>query len=557
MPAAQAAGTVRRMSSPASLETFERELSRLVAKFEKEFTAVTDPGYSEARLRQDYLDPFIRALGWDLENHAGLIQHHREVEIESRTDVAGRAKRADYLFRTDTRDRFICEAKKPRVTLGPRDAFQAKRYAWNKKLVLALLTDFEELKIFLVGGKPHKDSPDAGLWKTWHFRQYPLVAAEIWQLLGRENVAAGSIESEIDKLPKRAPAGRGKARQLYLIKPDRTRALDTDFLEFLDEARRELAGDLLKHNDRADLLEGTRLNEAVQSILDRLLFIRICEDRDIDTGTRLQSIVETWQRAWERDDGKKHRQDNLRLREEPPDMDGAGGGGSRSKLPRESLWRAVVQHIRALDRRPPSHVPFFNGNLFKQHFSEDLLLGDTWLAEFIGELSDDESPYLFNVIPVEILGSVYERFLGKVVRPHGRGVTIEDKPEVRKAGGVYYTPRYIVDYIVEQTVGRQLDVIAGENPGGARDPRAPSGDSPGGSENAPPVPESSAEGRAHGRPRRVAEASTRVECSTQARIAPTLAAFDRATRALRLLDPACGSGSFLIRAFERVCEHCA
>ena len=114
------------MSSPASLESFARELNRLVAKFEKEFAAVTDPGYSEARLRQDYLDPLIRALGWDLENHAGLVQQQREVEIESRTDVAGRAKRADYLFRTDTRDRFICEAKKPRVVLGPRDAFQPR-----------------------------------------------------------------------------------------------------------------------------------------------------------------------------------------------------------------------------------------------------------------------------------------------------------------------------------------------------------------------------------------------------------------------------------------------
>ena len=486
------------MSSPASLETFAHELSRLVAKFESGFAQFTDSSYSEARVRQDFLDPFFRALGWDLENHAGLVQQHREVEIESRTDVAGRAKRADYLFRTDRRDRFVCEAKKPRVTLGPRDAFQAKRYAWNKKVFVALLTDFEDLKIFLVGGKPHKDSPDVGLWKHWHFRQYPLVAAEIWQLLARENVAAGSIGSEIDKLPRRAPTGRGKARQLYLIKPDRTRELDTDFLEFLDDARRELASDILRHNDRADILADGRLNEAVQSILDRLLFIRICEDRDIDTGTRLQSIVETWQRAWDRDDGKKHRQEHLRISEEPPDMDGAGGGGSRSKLPRESLWRAVVQHLRALDRRPPSHVPFFNGNLFKPHFSEDLLLGDTWLAEFIGELSDDESPYLFNVIPVEILGSVYERFLGKVVRPHGRGVTIEEKPEVRKAGGVYYTPRYIVDYIVEQTVGRQLEAIAE---------------------------------------------------------AKTLTTFDKNTRALRLLDPACGSGSFLIRAFERVCEH--
>ena len=549
LPAVPGTGTLRRMSSPASLESFERELHRLVAKFEKEFTAVTDPGYSEARLRQDYLDPFIRALGWDLENHAGLIQHHREVEIESRTDVAGRAKRADYLFRTDTRDRFICEAKKPRVTLGPRDAFQAKRYAWNKKVHLALLTDFEDLKIFLVGGKPHKDLPDVGLWKSWHFKQYPLVAAEIWQLLARENVAAGSIESAIDKLPKRAPTGRGKARQLYLIKPDRTRELDTDFLEFLDEARRELAGDILRHNDRADILADGRLNEAVQSILDRLLFIRICEDRDIDTGTRLQSIVETWQRAWDRDDGKKHRQEHLRISEEPPDMDGAGGGGGRSRLPRESLWRAVVTHLRALDRRPPSHVPFFNGNLFKPHFSEDLLLGDTWLAEFIGELSDDESPYLFNIIPVEILGSVYERFLGKVVRPHGRGVTIEEKPEVRKAGGVYYTPRYIVDYIVEQTVGRQLEAVA-RVPGRVGVPPAapgilPGGPSARGGASIPNPAPSKSEVRAGGTPAPAGGTPT----------LPGFPAFERATRALRLLDPACGSGSFLIRAFERVCEH--
>ena len=484
------------MPAPATLHSFQAELARLVAKFENEFAAVTDPGYSEARLRQDYLDPLIRALGWDLANDAQLVQPQREVEIESRTDVAGRAKRADYLFRTDTRDRLVCEAKKPRVTLGPRDAFQAKRYAWNKKVHLALLTDFEELKVYIVGGKPRLDEPHIGLWKTWHFKDYPLAAAEIWSLLARESIAAGSIEKLIDTLPKRAPSGRGKARQPWLIKPDRARELDADFLNFLDEARRELAADLLRHNDRADLLEGTRLNEAVQCILDRLLFIRICEDRDIDTGTRLQSIVETWQREWDREDGKMHRQESLRISEEPPDMGGAGGG--RSALPRESLWRSVVAHLRALDRRPPSHVPFFNGNLFKPHFSEDLRLGDTWLAEFIGELSDDESPYLFNVIPVEILGSVYERFLGKVVRPHGRGVTIEEKPEVRKAGGVYYTPRYIVDYIVEQTVGRQLDGVAA---------------------------------------------------------AKTLATFDKATRALRLLDPACGSGSFLIRAFERVCEH--
>ena len=104
-------------------------------------------------------------------------------------------------------------------------------------------------------------------------------------------VVVGSIDQLIESLPKR-PTGKGKARQQWLIKPARPRALDADFLEFLDEARRELAADLYKHNDHDELLKENQLNDAVQRILDRILFLRICEDRDIDTGGLLQSIVE-------------------------------------------------------------------------------------------------------------------------------------------------------------------------------------------------------------------------------------------------------------------------
>ena len=485
------------MSTGDGFLNFEKELNRLVESFGKRIAELKSSDYNEAKLRDDFLNPFFRALGWDMENRAGLIQKEREVEIESATQIGGGRKRADYLFRTDKHDRFVCEAKKPAEELHSRYAFQAKRYAWNKGVPVAVLTDFEELKIYIVGGKPHIDEPHVGEWKSWHFRQYPLIARELWDLLARDKIAAGSIDAALDALPKKA-TGTGKARQQWLIKPDRTRALDTDFLEFLDETRRDLASDIYKNNDHDELLEGNKLTEAVQHIIDRILFLRICEDRDIDTGTTLQSIVETWRKKTGDDDtGRRAHQQPMELHEEPP----AWHGGSGLKAPKDSLWRAIVRHFRALDRRPPTHVPFFNGNLFKPHFTENLVLGDEWLAGFIGDLSDDYSPYLFNVIDVEILGSVYERFLGKVVRPQGRGITIEEKPEVRKAGGVYYTPRYIVDYIVEQTAGKLLDEIAAEK---------------------------ETEG---------------------------VKAFATRTEKLRLLDPACGSGSFLIRAFERVCEH--
>jgi hypothetical protein len=486
------------MPTDATFESFEKELNRLVESFGNRLAELKQPGYAEAQLRDDFLNPFFRALGWDMENRAGLIQREREVEIESATQIGGGRKRADYLFRTEKRDRFVCEAKKPAEELHARYAFQAKRYAWNKGVPVAVLTDFEELKIYIVGGKPHIDEPHVGEWKSWRFQQYPLVARELWDLLARDRVAAGSIDQALDALPKKA-AGTGKARQQWLIKPDRTRALDTDFLEFLDETRRDLASDLWKNNDHDELLDGNKLTEACQRVIDRILFLRICEDRDIDTGRTLQSIVETWRKnTGNEDTGRRaHQQPFDSLREEPP----ADYGNSGIRAPKDSLWRSVVRHFRALDRRPPTHVPFFNGNLFKPHFTENLIIGDEWLAGFIGDLSDDASPYLFNVIDVEILGSVYERFLGKVVRPAGRGITIEEKPEVRKAGGVYYTPRYIVDYIVEQTAGKLLDEIAAEK---------------------------EAEG---------------------------VKAFASRTEKLRLLDPACGSGSFLIRAFERVCEH--
>ena len=541
------------MPSDHSFEHFEKELNRLVESFGKRLAELKQPGYAEAQLRDDFLNPFFRALGWDMENRAGLIQQEREVEIESATQIGGRRKRADYFFRTDKRARFICEAKKPAEELHARAAFQAKRYAWNKGVPVAVLTDFEELKIYIVGSRPYLDEPQVGEWKHWNFRQYPLIARELWDLLARDKVATGSIDHAIEGLPKR-PTGKGKARQQWLIKPDRTRALDVEFLKFLDESRRDLASDLYKNNDHTELLDGDKLTEACQRIIDRILFLRICEDRDIDTGRTLQSIVETWRKnTGHEDTGRRaHQQPFGSMREEPP----ADFGSSGIRAPKDSLWRAVVRHFRALDRRPPTHVPFFNGNLFKPHFTEGLLLGDEWLAGFIGELSDDETPYLFSEIPVEILGSVYERFLGKVVRPHGKGITVEEKPEVRKAGGVYYTPRYIVDYIVEQTAGKLLDEIAGTSAAFVAVPPHPSPLPPGEGTATAGLRKSSASGSGPARDAALPLPAGEGRGEGERPIAAvTLKDFEKRTAALRLLDPACGSGSFLIRAFERVCEH--
>ena len=100
----------------------------------------------------------------------------------------------------------------------------------------------------------------------------------------------------------------------------------------------------------------------------------------------------------------------------------------------------------------------------------NLAIDDKVLKDIFDNLYYPQSPYEFSVLPADILGHVYERFLGKVIRlTPGRQVKIEEKPEVRKAGGVFYTPTYIVDYIVRQTVGPLLEGKTPAQVGGTGD----------------------------------------------------------------------------------------
>jgi len=134
---------------------------------------------------------------------------------------------------------------------------------------------------------------------------------------------------------------------------------------------------------------------------------------------------------------------------------------------------------------------FYNGSIFKSRPElEAVSVSNKVVRSIIRDLQPENSPYNFAVLPVEILGTIYERFLGRVVRTTDKQVKIEDKPEVRKAGGVYYTPQYIVDYIVKNTLGKLL-----------------------------------------------------AECKTPAEAAK-----------LKILDPACGSGSFLLGAYSALIE---
>jgi type I restriction-modification system DNA methylase subunit len=440
------------MATSATFSSFQSELQRLVTRFREDFAFTHSSAFDEANTRLRFIDPFFAALGWELTNPDQPL-HNAEVVLEEQADEKGRQKKVDYLFLINRMDKFVCEAKKPAENLI-RHAFQIQRYAYGKRLYVGLLTSFEETRLYVVGAKPDPRRPFDAV-RTWRFDDYEAHANEIWDLFARDNVANASLEKFVTELPK---TGRRGPKEGWFIKPERNRMVDEDFLVFLERARTDLAKTLVDCNPRFEWGE-TGLNEAVQRILDRILFIRICEDRDIDTHISLHTLMNDWRT-----------------------------GGSRPG----HLYPEVVRLFRHL-------APQFNGGLFgrpgeEPHFSESLKIDDAKLGKFIEELSSEESDYLFSTIRVEILGSVYERFLGKVIHITSGG-NVQAKPKneakkTRKSGGVYYTPEYVVNYIVEETVGKLLD---GKSP--------------------------------------------------------------KETAALKILDPACGSGSFLLRAFERICEH--
>ncbi len=137
----------------ASADTFSQSLNKLIKKFETDKAHYLSKDYSEAQAKIDFITPFFKALGWDVENEAGLLHHQREVIVE-RGETEGRP---DYNFRLAGQTKFFVEAKAPSVPLdSAKHILQAKGYAWNTKQVFfVILTDFEEFRFYDASIQPN------------------------------------------------------------------------------------------------------------------------------------------------------------------------------------------------------------------------------------------------------------------------------------------------------------------------------------------------------------------------------------------------------------------
>ncbi len=437
------------------------EVLALIQRFADNREEYQSPAYKEAQLRQEFIDPLFAALGWDMDNRSGKAEAYKDVIHEDAIKVGGGHKAPDYCFRIGGTRKFFVEAKKPAENIkdDAGHAFQLRRYSWSAKLPLSILTDFEETAVYDCRIKPHKDDK-ASVARVLFIRFTEL--AEKWDelagIFSKEAIEKGSFDRYAESNKRK----RGTAE------------VDGSFLQDIESWRLELAKNLALRNPQLDQRE---LNFAVTRIIDRIIFLRIAEDRGIEDYGRLQALTNG-----------------------------------------EGIYRRLGEVFRRADDR-------YNSGLFhfekeqdrKEDLDEltlDLAIDDKVLQGIVRSLYYPESPYEFSVITADILGQVYEQFLGKVIKlTAGHRATVEEKPEVRKAGGVYYTPTYIVDYIVQQTVGKLLG---------------------------PPDPKAATSGRG----------SSGSEAATSGRSSLT----PKQAAKLKILDPACGSGSFLIGAYQHLLD---
>jgi type I restriction-modification system DNA methylase subunit len=381
-------------------------IHKLVETFEQNLDSYRS-SKNETELRRQFLDPFFTALGWDVANEKGYDEAGKEVTHEFSVDVAGQQKKADYAFRVGRGEKFdfLVEAKKPsvKVETSQEAAFQIRRYGWSAKLPINILSDFEHFAVYDCRTKPsYNDKASMGRIMLIHYKDYVSRWNEIVEIFSPEAVRKGSFA-------KYAEGMKGKKG---------TADVDDAFLQEIERWRELLAKNIALRNEEIDI---AGLNYSVQMTIDRIVFLRICEERGIEPENQLLGIANN-----------------------------------------ENSYEELCELFKRADTKYNSGLFHFKNE--KELFSrpDDLTLtlnlDDKVLKDIISNLYYPKSPYAFLYIPSDILGQVYERFLGKVIRlTAGHNAKVEEKPEVRKAGGVYYTPTYIVEYIVKNTVGKLIE----------------------------------------------------------------------------------------------------
>ena len=389
---------------PHTKEESLQIIKDLVARFKQNEKSYTSVIYDESNTRTDFIDKFFEALNWDVRNDNGFAERFREVVREDKVVINGQTKAPDYSFRLGGQKIFFVEAKKPSVNIKDdiAPAYQLRRYAYTAKLPLSILTDFEEFAVFDTKIKPNpNDKASEARIQYMRYDQYEENFDYLWNTFSKEAVQTGSFDQYCE-------SGKNKRG---------TSEIDNELLSTIEKWRLDLAKNIALRNPQLSL---RNLNIAVQKIIDRIIFLRIAEDKDMED-------LETLKNACNSSDAYNE-------------------------------LKKVFEN---------ANVKYNSGLFASENWINELIIDSKVLKDIANELYYPSCPYAWVALPVEVLGNIYEKFLGSEINfknvKNGHTVTVEEKPEIKKAGGVFYTPTYIVKYIVEQTIGKKLADCTPEN----------------------------------------------------------------------------------------------
>ncbi|HHX8576262.1 TPA: Eco57I restriction-modification methylase domain-containing protein [Vibrio alginolyticus] len=370
--------------------TKKKLLQALVDKYQKDIDFYRSAKYNETQLRTDFLDQLFSILGWDITNAAGKPTNEREVLVEEglKAKAGENTKKPDYTFRLFSERKFFLEAKKPNVNVSTaiEPALQVRRYGFTAKLKISVLSNFEYTAIYDCSNPVKEtDTVANSRIKLYHFTELVDKFDEIIKLVGRESVYTGQFDNEWLEIENK------------ILKF----SVDDLFLKQINDWRLRLASEFLQIKKE---LSEEELNDLVQNYINSIVFLRVCEDRDLEDYETLYHFAQA------------------------------------------KDFQSLVNKLESSDKK-------YNSGLFALAYIDELINNaDSCIWSIIEQLYFPQSTYSFSVFSSDILGNIYEIFLSEKVRVDEFGnVKIQPKEE-HIDRDVVTTPTHIVKEIIRNTV---------------------------------------------------------------------------------------------------------
>ncbi|WP_229618907.1 Eco57I restriction-modification methylase domain-containing protein [Vibrio parahaemolyticus] len=370
--------------------TKKKLLQALVDKYQKDIDFYRSAKYNETQLRTDFLDQLFSILGWDITNAAGKPTNEREVLVEEglKAKAGENTKKPDYTFRLFSERKFFLEAKKPNVNVSTaiEPALQVRRYGFTAKLKISVLSNFEYTAIYDCSNPVKEtDTVANSRIKLYHFTELVDNFDEINKLVGRESVYTGQFDNEWLEIENK------------ILKF----SVDDLFLKQINDWRLRLASEFLQIKKE---LSEEELNDLVQNYINSIVFLRVCEDRDLEDYETLYHFAQA------------------------------------------KDFQSLVNKLKSSDKK-------YNSGLFALAYIDELINNaDSCIWSIIEQLYFPQSTYSFSVFSSDILGNIYEIFLSEKVRVDEFGnVKIQPKEE-HIDRDVVTTPTHIVKEIIRNTV---------------------------------------------------------------------------------------------------------